>query len=413
MLERLLRSVGGQVRVRVTGAPLERFLNLCLRENIRLRALERQDWNRLECTLTLHDFRKLRTKMGRTGCRVHILRRKGLPFLARAMQRRAVLSLGFVALGMLLWALQTRLWVLELKTPPGVSSAELSRALAAEGVAVGMKLDGFDDRAVQRRLMLKMDSISYVTFNRTGNHMIVEAHAKQEHETARDDSGITSVVARRPGQIVRVTPVSGWPVVKAGDIVDTGEKLIDALIPPSRDIEGLTPRLSWSDGEVIARTWYQKTVLRPLAVLHKQYTGKTTTQYALIWGKHRINFYLGSGICGAGCDKIIDVNYLTITDGLTLPVALVRQTYRWYDPAAFAPPEDALRQEVEARVLEALRPEVRGEVTSHSVSAQATGAGALEVRFTAEALEDIGVAVEDGQTLPPPEEGPPDPQEQV
>ena len=84
MLERLLRSAGGQVRVRVTGAPLERFLNLCLRENIRLRALERQDWNRLECTLTLHDFRKLRTKMGRTGCRVHILRRKGLPFLARA-----------------------------------------------------------------------------------------------------------------------------------------------------------------------------------------------------------------------------------------------------------------------------------------------------------------------------------------
>ena len=39
MLERLLRSAGGQVRVRVTGAPLERFLNLCLRENIRLRAL--------------------------------------------------------------------------------------------------------------------------------------------------------------------------------------------------------------------------------------------------------------------------------------------------------------------------------------------------------------------------------------
>ncbi len=403
MLKRLLRSAGGEVRVRVTGTPLERFLNLCLREEVRLRALERQDWDRMECTLTLHDFRRLRPKMGRTGCRVHILRREGLPFLLRLMRKRIVFSTGFLALAGVLWALQSHLWILELKTPPGVSSAELSRALAEEGVSVGMRLDDFDDRAVQRRLMLKMDSISYVTFNRIGNHMIVEAHAKQEHEPPRDDSGITSVVARRAGQIVRVTPTGGWPVVKAGDIVATGEKLIDALMPPSRDIEGLTPRLTWSGGEVIARTWYQNVILRPMTVLHKQYTGKTTTQYALIWGKHRINLYLGSGICGAGCDKIIEVNYLSVTDGLTLPVALVRQTYRWYEPAPFVQEEEALRQEVEARALEALAGEVRGEITSHTAAARITEAGALEVRFSAEALEDIGEVVEDGQTLPPPE----------
>lgn len=410
MLEQLLRSAGGEVRVRVTGASLERFLNLCMRENIRPRGLARQDWNCLECTFSLEDLRRLRRKMGRTGCRVHIIRRSGLPFLLRALRRRAVFSAGFLLLAGVLWLLQTRLWIIELKTPPGVSSAELARALEEEGVFIGMRLDDFDDQAVQRSLMLKLDSISYVTFNRTGNHMIVQAHKKEERAPGRDDGGITSVVARRPGQIVRVTPKSGWPAVQPGDVVATGEKLIDALVPPSRDVEGLGPRLTWSDGEVIARTWYRGTRLRPLEAVHKRYTGKTTVQYALIWGKHRINLYLGSGICGPGCDKIIEVSHYTVRDGLTLPFGVVRQTYRWYEPAAGEPDAEALRQEMEARVLEALAEEVRGEVASYQFEGRVTDAGALELSYTAEALEDIGEVVEDSQTLPEPEAPPSEPE---
>lgn len=403
MLERLLRSAGGEVRVRVTGASLERFLNLCMRENVRPRALARQDWDCMECTFSIRDLRRLRPRMGRTGCRVHIIQRSGLPFLLRALRRRVVFSAGFFALLAVFWALQTHLWIIELKTPPGVSSAELARALEAEGVHIGMRLSEFDDKTVQRQLMLKMDSISYVTFNRVGNHMIVEAHKKEEVAPARDSGGITSVVARRAGQIVRVTAQSGWPVVKAGDIVAVGEKLIDALVPPSRDREGIGPRLTWSGGEVIARTWYETTYLRPLTALSKRYTGKTTTQYALIWGKHRINLYLGSGICGAGCDKIIEVSHFTIRDGLTLPFRVIRQTYRWYEPVEESFDAEAVRQEVEARAVESLTDRLEGELTSYSSTGQLTERGALEVFFRAEALEDIGEVVEDSQTLPEPD----------
>lgn len=399
-MEQVLRSAGGEVRIKVTGASLERFLNLCMRQNIRPRGLKRQDWNCLECTLSLADLRRLRPKMGRTGCRVHILRKTGLPFILRRLRQRAVFSLGFLALVWVMWMLQSHLWILELNTPPEVSSAELSRALEAEGVKIGMRLDSFDDQAVQRSLMLKMDSISYVTFNRIGNHMIVQAHAKQEHDPPRDDGGITSVVARRPGQIVRVTPLSGWAVVKAGDIVAAGEKLIDALVPPSRDAEGIGPHLTWSDGEVIARTWYETTYQRPLTVINKRYTGKTTTQYALIWGKHRINLYLGSGICGTGCDKIIKVTRWTVREGLTLPVGLVQQTYRWYDPVQAEQDAGRLQAEIEERAAQRLAGTVEGEVTSYTSSARTTEAGALEVHFRAEALENIGVAVEDPQVLP-------------
>lgn len=81
MMQRLLRRAAGEVRVRVTGASLPRFLNACTQGGVRLRRMERVSWDRMDATLSLGDFRKLRSCMGRTGCRVHILSRHGVPFL--------------------------------------------------------------------------------------------------------------------------------------------------------------------------------------------------------------------------------------------------------------------------------------------------------------------------------------------
>ena len=92
MIERLLRRTAGEVRVRVTGASLPRFLNACTQGGVRLRRMERVSWDRMDATLSLGDFRKLRSCMGRTGCRVHILERRGVPFvLAHLLPRTALL----------------------------------------------------------------------------------------------------------------------------------------------------------------------------------------------------------------------------------------------------------------------------------------------------------------------------------
>ena len=91
MLGRLWRLARGQVRVRVTGASLPRFLNLCAFHSLTLRRMKRTAWNELYATMSVEDFRALRRYMGRTGCRVHIVRRRGAPFAAagRALCRGA------------------------------------------------------------------------------------------------------------------------------------------------------------------------------------------------------------------------------------------------------------------------------------------------------------------------------------
>ena len=96
MIGRLWLLACGQVRVRVTGASLTRFLNLCAAQGITLRQMDRTAWNELHATLSIRDFRMLRRHMGRTGCRVHILRKRGLPFLAARLRPRTALWGGAV-----------------------------------------------------------------------------------------------------------------------------------------------------------------------------------------------------------------------------------------------------------------------------------------------------------------------------
>ena len=108
MIERLLRRTAGEVRVCVTGASLPRFLNACTQGGVRLRRMERVSWDRMDATLSLGDFRKLRSCMGRTGCRVHILERRGVPFVLAHLLPRTALLAGLAAFCVMAYLVGTR-----------------------------------------------------------------------------------------------------------------------------------------------------------------------------------------------------------------------------------------------------------------------------------------------------------------
>ena len=88
MVSRWIRLCGGILTVRVRGAELERFLNLCTQARIRLRRIDRIDIDELHAEISLYDFYRLARLKKRKRCRVHILRGRGLPFLLHRMRRR-------------------------------------------------------------------------------------------------------------------------------------------------------------------------------------------------------------------------------------------------------------------------------------------------------------------------------------
>lgn len=397
MIGRLWHLARGEVRVCVTGASLPRFLNVCALHELTLRRMERTAWNELHATLSLRDFRALRRYMGRTGCRVHILRKKGLPFAAARLRPRTVLWSGFFLAAALCWVLTAHVWAIQTDISSGLDSAAVMRDLNALGVRIGMPIRSLDTRQLRRRLMQRQPDISFLALNLRGNSLTVIAYAGAEKPELLDEEAVTKVVAARDGVIKQIRALEGQPAVQAGDAVQTGDTLISGLVAPTR--ENGQYRLTHARGTVQAYTVHHVRTARPLTVENKRYTGKIRHQYALVMGNKRLNFYIGSGIAGGTCDKIVTTRRFWLSDSVALPVALVTQTYTFYEREPLAHTADEVRVAMLSRALGAVAAGIDGMVTSHSETLTERN-GAAVLNLTVHAEEQIGVEAVDNSTVP-------------
>ena len=104
MFEQLIWYLKGYVRIRITGYSPERFLNACRYKNIYIWDLKRVCGS-YEMNLTIDGFRRLKEIVRKTGTKVCIIRRSGLPFLLHRYRKRHILLSGFlICAGLILLA---------------------------------------------------------------------------------------------------------------------------------------------------------------------------------------------------------------------------------------------------------------------------------------------------------------------
>lgn len=246
MIVRLCRRAAGEVRIVVTGASLTRFLNACAEGGIELRQMERVEWNRLEASVSVRDFRHLPSCMGRTGCRVRILERRGLPFVLARLLPRTVLLCGLAAFCVLVALVGTRVWEIRTDISPSLDRDAVMEKLEELGVGIGTPLRAINTPSIRRQMMIWEPEISFFALNLRGNSLTVTAHAGvQPPETAHENE-VASIVAKQDGVIKSIEALRGASMVAAGDAVHKGDVLIDGCVLPTR--EGGKAHFVRSDG---------------------------------------------------------------------------------------------------------------------------------------------------------------------
>lgn len=397
MIGRWLRLARGQVRVRVTGASLPRFLNVCALNNLILRRMKRTDWNEMYCVLSVEDFKKLRRYMGRTGCRVHIVDRRGAPFQVERFRPRYALWGGVLLLCALCWLMTSRVWSIETRLSPTLPRAEILSQLQSLGVQIGVPRRSINAKQVRWRMLQLQPDITFFALNVQGNRLVVEARSVVDRPEMLDEDAAVKVVAARDGVIENMNVQEGAPLVAVGDAVQAGDTLVSGLVPPTNETGRY--HLSHARAEVQAYTSYHTTAKRALAVEQKAYTGKVKKQYALVFGKRRLNLYFGSGISGGTCDKIVETKTAWLSDSVVFPVSLVVQTYTYYERKPVTQAAQDVGADMLSRALNAIAAGMDGAVTGHDYTV-AEQDGAAVLQLSAQGLEQIGVEALDDSEIP-------------
>ena len=391
-----IRLAGGMLVIRIHGAELERFLNLCAREHIALRRPERIEIDEMQAMISLRDFYRLAQTKKRTRCRVHIIKRRGLPFVFQKLRRRYALWAGLLLMCLVCYELSTRIWLIRTNMEPEVDASAVMQELEQLGIGIGTKSADIDPRAVRLHMMTELDELKYFSVNISGNTMEIQAAAVTDPPEKETDSGTHSVVASRDGIVEKMSVHRGTEQCSIGDAVLQGQVLVDALVEKQGQLD--TTRLVDANAEIWASTRYYVTRKMALEAGKKIKTGQEKRRYTICFGKTRINLFFSSSITQGNCDRIITTEEIRLNDHLVLPVSLCCETTIPYTTQTVL--HDA--EEVQAKLEYGARRSVERQIQEGNLTSMqadlSTEQDAAVLHATIWCYEQIGQRVEDGRT---------------
>lgn len=382
----IVNRLRGQARIRVECAFPERVLNLCGARDLAFWDLEWESPTTFVCRMSRGDYRALRQAAEKLDCTLTTVGREGAPYFLKRFRHRTALVTGLVACGLGLFLGSFFVWDYQVVGNETVSTERILRALEKNGVGLGAFGLGLDGADIRNHVLLDVPELSWIAVNVSGCRATVQVRERVPVPEMVDESTPANVVARRAGMVLEVRALDGVTCVLPGTAVTEGQLLISGVA----DTDTYGARLLPGMGSVRARTWYSLTTTVPLTGRGKQYTGREKTGVSLVFGNRRVKFFQNSSIEGANYDKITN-RYPWSLLGVSLPVTLVTETYRFYETAD-QPLSDIQAEKLgEAALTEQLRQMVEpyGEVKSTLCTSRKKG-DTLVVTLAAECEEEIG-----------------------
>lgn len=318
---KLVRWLKGYVSFTVIGAFAERFLNLVTRAGISIWNISRKDEVLTACTVA-KDYKRLRTPAKKSGVRLRLNNRYGLPFHARKYRKRAGLLLGVaIFIGFIMFMSQF-IWSVEVVGNVEVTRFEILKALELEGIKVGGYKNNIDVPMAKQRLLLALDNLSWLTINLSGTTAVVEVKERTKEPEMEPVDKPCNIIAARSGQILKMEVYDGESMVKKGDVVKAGDILVSGII---EDKSG-NNTVKHASAKIIAQVQDHREYDVPLVTEVTRYTGKERTKRLLSF----LNTDIPIWFCGSTeFDYRLETAKETLSlFGIELPVIYKEEHYR-------------------------------------------------------------------------------------
>ncbi len=315
----------GTIRLSLTGAWPESCLNRFAAQKIAFWDTEKHD----EFTYSVRIYAKDRQRAARAAqramCDMQVTGEYGFRRQFGAIRCRTALIVCAALILAALCILPQFVWTLEVEGCETLHEEQVLRALESLGIGFGTWGPSIDSQTVKNHMLVLLPQLEWIAVNLSGGRATVLVQERTEVPELIDRKEQVNIVASRTGIIEQMLVLSGQPVVEQGQTVLRGELLVSGYFDSTTGVQ-----VTHAMAEIYARTWHQQTAVTPSSQTVKHYTGETLTRYAIVLGNKRINFYQNSGIPEGICDKMTHTSILTLPGGITLPITLIEETYRFY-----------------------------------------------------------------------------------
>lgn len=256
---RFLRFLLGYVCFTAESGFPERFINLCKINRINIWDLKSNGSVLTACT-DRQCYRRIRPVAKKSGMKVRVKSKHGLPFFLAAHSRRAGALLGVVLCCACVIFLSTRIWRVEVTGNSRVPDEEIIEVFENLGLKNGASSKNMDASSIEAAALRSLPDISWLNVNFSGCTATIEVRETVVMPPSENSDEPSNLVASRDGQIIILRPFNGTQEQKIGNPVLKGDLLISG-IEQNKD---LTSTFCRAEGYVVARTVHEVNYSQPL-----------------------------------------------------------------------------------------------------------------------------------------------------
>ncbi|MCL2202351.1 MAG: sporulation protein YqfD [Defluviitaleaceae bacterium] len=333
MFLRLWQFLKGYVRVAVTGFSVERFLNMAAYRGIYLWHVIRTEAG-VEMNVSIKGFKMLRGCSHKTKCRTRIKEKRGLPFIIHRYRKRKLLLGGLLFFVLAMYALSSFIWRVDIVGTETLEHDEIREFLSEHGLGVGSFKHFIDKHTLTRELLAHFAEIGFANIHTRGTRTTVLLAEAIPPQHLIDRATPTHVIASRDGLITNITAGAGAPMVRAGDIVQTGEMLVSGMLQIRADTADAEIIYVHAYAEVWARRYYPIEFTVPLHYVQRVFTGRTTHRHGiqLLFAGNRELYFPRGGVHFTDYDRITTQHQPGAEGDYPLPFVWLTTRYSEFIP---------------------------------------------------------------------------------
>ncbi|MBA9085179.1 hypothetical protein FHR92_001643 [Fontibacillus solani] len=273
-----LSQMRGVVTIVVRGEGIERLINELARQGVEIWDLKPLTDGKMEMNIRVTDFLQLRPLLKRTGCRVKVKKRYGMPFVMMRLWGRKWFVLGFTVFIVIIFCLSSLVWDVKVVGNEKIASEDVLSAARQEGIYPFQWIFRLPEQdKLSANLTRNLPGTSWVGVSRTGTQITIQVVEAAEPVKKLMDP--RHLVSKSDGIVSYIYAERGQPEVKKNDRVRKGQILISG-------IQG--NKIVVSKGEVRGNVWHEYNIEVPLVRKQKIYTGEKKQRGYLFFGNTAI-----------------------------------------------------------------------------------------------------------------------------
>lgn len=340
----LLKFIRGYVRIRIWGQAPERFINLCSHRNLLLWDIQKKEETYTMC-ISLKAFYKLRPIARKTGTRVVILERTGLPFFVPFLMKRKIFFAGILMCAVFWMISASFIWNIRIIGNYGITQDSMLRFLKTQNVKVCMPKKRLETETLEKMIRKEFEEVVWVSVKTKGTTLEIDMKERDvpvKVSEAEEHKG-SDIVSEVDGIVKNMIVRQGVPLVAVGDEIKRGQILVEGKVPVFQEDQTVREYIYVTpDADITAEHGAMISFSIPVTGTEKHYTKRESKTYYIRLKDREIRFH--DRIQYQVYDTTVKEKSLFFLDQIKFPLYFGEIVYREYQVYEYRYSEAQVKQ---------------------------------------------------------------------